>query len=312
MSFYLGIDGGGTKTECVIGDDQRVLASSIEGTIKIKKVGVKVANQALEAAIQEACKQAGIAPREIARTCIGLAGSSIPEVADWAYRAIRQIVPGDVAVVNDTVIAHRAAFSGGPGVLVIAGTGSNVLGVNERGESARAGGWGPIISDEGSGFWIGRRAVAQAMRTHDRGRPTELLNAIKQAWKLATLEEVVSMANANPPPDFASLLPEILRCSDSGDAVAREILRSAAEELAQLAMVVITRLWPSSEEVAVAVTGGVFSHSPEIRQAFGELVCAGRATVRLNPQPVHPVMGALAMARDGASAASTAKAPRRS
>jgi N-acetylglucosamine kinase-like BadF-type ATPase len=312
VSFYLGIDGGGTKTECVVGDDRSVLGSSVEGTIKIRKVGVNAADQKLEAAIHAACKQAGIPPGDIARTCIGLAGSSIPEVADWAYRALRHIVPGDVAVVNDTVIAHRAAFSGGAGVLVIAGTGSNVLGINERGESARAGGWGPIISDEGSGFWIGRRAVAQAMRAHDRGRPTELLNAIKQAWKLSSLEEVVSMANSNPPPDFASLLPEILRCSDRGDAVAQAILRSAAEELAHLALVVMTKLWPDSKEIAIAVTGGVFSHSPQIRQLFAEYIRAERAAVRVNLEPVHPVMGALAIARDGAPSASTANASRHS
>lgn len=310
MAFYLGIDAGGTKTECVVGDDQRVLGDSVEGTIKIRKVGVSAADQKLHSAIHAACKQAGVAPRDIACTCIGLAGSSIPEVADWAYAAIKQIVRSDVAVVNDTVIAHRAAFSDGPGVLVIAGTGSNVLGINERGESARAGGWGPIISDEGSGFWIGRRAVAQAMRAHDRGCPTELLSAIKQAWKLSSLEDVVSMANSNPPPDFASLLPELLHCSDRGDAVAQEILRSAAEELAQLALVVITKLWPDSKEIGIAVTGGVFNHSPQIRQLFAEYIRAERAAVRVNLEPVHAVMGALAIARDGVGAGGSAKATR--
>ena len=312
VSFYLGIDAGGTKTDCVVGDEQRVLGSSVESTIKIRKVGIKAADEKLESAISEACKHAGIAPREISGTCIGLAGSSISEVANWAYAALKKIVPSDVSVVNDTVIAHRAAFSGGPGVLVIAGTGSNVLGINEQGESARAGGWGPIISDEGSGFWIGRRAVAVAMRAHDRGRPTELLKAIEQAWKLSSIEEVVSMANSNPPPDFASLLPEILRCSDAGDNVARDIVRSAAEELAQLALVVITRLWPDPKEVAIAVTGGVFSHSPQIRQAFAEYIRAERAAVRLNLEPVHPVMGALALARDGKHVVSTVNTPRHS
>ena len=297
MSFFLGIDGGGTKTECVIGDDERVLGTSVESTIKIKKVGANAAGQALDAAIQAVCKQAGVNPTAITRTCIGLAGSSIPEVADWAYSVLKQLVSGEVSVVNDTLIAHRAAFNGGPGVLVIAGTGSNVLGINERGESARAGGWGPIISDEGSGFWIGRTTVAQAMRAHDVGRSTDLLNAVMQAWKLSSLEEVVSMANSNPPPDFASLLPEILRCADSGDALAREILTSAANELAQLARIVIRKLWPASGDVAVAVTGGVFNHSAQIRQMFANSIRAERPGIVVNLETVHPVMGALSMAR---------------
>ena len=299
MAFFLGIDGGGTKTECVIGDSERILGSSVEGTIKIKKVGADAAGRALETAIQAACRQAGIGPGQIARTCIGLAGSSIPEVADWTYSVLKQLVAGEVSVVNDTLIAHRAAFNGAPGVLVIAGTGSNVLGINEQGQTARAGGWGPIISDEGSGFWIGRTAVAEVMRAHDADRPTELLKAVMQAWKLSSLEEVVSMANSNPPPDFAALLPEILRCADSGDALAREILAAAANELANLTSAVIRKLWPASRNVNVAVTGGVFVHSPQIRQMFASSIKSERPGVRVNLDPVHPVMGALAMARTG-------------
>jgi N-acetylglucosamine kinase-like BadF-type ATPase len=297
VAFFLGIDGGGTKTECVIGDSERVLGSSVEGTIKIKKVGADAAGQALETAIQAACKRADVGPGQIARTCIGLAGSSIPEVSDWAYSVLKQLVSGEVFVVNDALIAHRAAFNRAPGVLVIAGTGSNVLGINEQGETARAGGWGPIISDEGSGFWIGRSAVAQVMRAHDADRPTELLNAVMQAWRLSSLEEVVSMANSNPPPDFASLLPEILRCADSGDALAHEILTAAANELAHLTSAVIRKLWPASGNVNVAVTGGVFVHSSQIRQVFANSIQSERPGICVNLDPIHPVMGALDMAR---------------
>lgn len=297
MSIFLGIDAGGTKTECVLGDENRVLGTRVGGTIKIRKVGQDVAGQALETTLLEVCRETGVDPQQIAQTCIGISGSSIPEVVDWTYSVLKQIVGGDVKVLNDTLIAHHAAFHGGPGVLVIAGTGSNVLGINERGETARAGGWGPIISDEGSGFWIGRTAVAQAMRAHDSGRSTSLLNAIMKAWKLVTREEVVSMANSNPPPDFASLLPEILRCANSGDTLAREILVSAANELAQLARIVIRKLWPGSAEISVCVTGGVFVHSPEIRQMFANAIRAERPEVKVNDIPVHPAMGALSMAR---------------
>ncbi len=300
MAYFLAIDGGGTKTECVIGDEHNVLASSVGSTIKIKKVGKEAAAEALQSAIGEACTQAGTTPRQFSRTCMGLAGSSIPEVAQWTRRTLQELVSGEVILVNDTTIAHHAAFGGGPGVLVIAGTGSNVLGINERGESARAGGWGPIISDEGSGFWIGRTAVAQSMRAHDAGRSTELLTAIIQAWGLNSREEVVATANSNPPPDFAALLPAVLQCADAGDALAREILSSAANELAQLARIVIRRLWSSGESVRIALTGGVFSHSAQIRQMFSNAIRVERPGVEVNLDPVHPVMGALAMARNQA------------
>lgn len=300
MAYFLAIDGGGTKTECVIGDEQRVLGSAVGSTIKIKKVGNKAAAEALQSAINDACRQANVKPDQFSRTCIGLAGSSISEVSQWTRATLQRLVSGQVLVVNDTTIAHHAAFSGGPGVLVIAGTGSNVLGINERGESARAGGWGPIISDEGSGFWIGRTAVAQLMRAHDAGRSTELLSAITRAWGLGTREEVVAMANSNPPPDFAALLPAVLQCGDAGDALAREILSSAANELAQLARIVVRKLWNGDGKIHIALTGGVFAHSAQIRQMFSNAIQAERRGVEVNPEPVHPVMGALAMARSQA------------
>ena len=300
MAYFLAIDGGGTKTECVIGDEQRVLGSAVGSTIKIKKVGNKTAAASLQSAINEACKQAKVRPDQFSRTCIGLAGSSIAEVTQWTRATLQRLVSGEVIVVNDTMIAHHAAFNGGPGVLVIAGTGSNVLGINKRGESARAGGWGPIISDEGSGFWIGRTAVAQSMRAHDAGRSTELLSAITQAWGLDSREDVVAMANSNPPPDFAALLPAVLRCADAGDALAREILSSAANELAQLARIVVRKLWNGDGKIHIALTGGVFAHSSQIRQMFSNAIRAERAGIEVNPEPVHPVMGALAMARSQA------------
>jgi glucosamine kinase len=284
-----------------VADDHQVLGSSIGKTIKIKKVGEDAASEALEAVIRAACTQAGVGPRDLTGTCIGIAGSSIPEVTDWTYSVLSQLVAGEVNVTNDAIIAHHAAFHGGPGILVIAGTGSNVLGINERGESGRAGGWGPIISDEGSGFWIGRTAVAHAMRAFDAGRSTDLLKAIMQAWKLGGREEVVSMANSNPPPDFASLLPEILRCADAGDGLARDILASAANELAQLAGIVVRKLWPAGgKEIAIALTGGVFTHSTQIRQMFANAIRAERSGITVDAQPVHPVMGALALARGAA------------
>ena len=297
MAFFLGIDAGGTKTECVVGDETRVLGSSFGRTIKIKKVGTDAARKALTAAVQAACREAGVDADHIAHTCIGIAGSSIPEVTDWTYTILGQLVSGNVTVVNDALIAHQAAFHGGPGILVIAGTGSHVLGMNERGEVERAGGWGPIISDEGSGFWIGRLAVARAMRAYDCTHSVNLLDAIMEAWKLSSIEEVVSMANSNPPPDFASLLPAILRCADSGDPLAREILASSATELANLVRIVIRKLWPASAKVTIAVTGGVFAHSSHIGQMFGDAIRAERADVSVTLEPVHPVMGALSMAR---------------
>lgn len=297
MAFFLGIDGGGTKTECAVADEQRMLARATGGTIKIKKIGNHAAEQTLAAVIREVCAGAGITSRNFTRTCIGISGASIPEVREWSERVLGELVSGDLTVVGDTIIAHRAAFHGGAGVLVIAGTGSNVLGFNAQGECTRAGGWGPVISDEGSGFWIGRRAASEAMRAHDAQRPTLLLKALLSEWKLGSLEEFVSLANSSPPPDFSLLFPAVQRCAEQGDALARELLSAAGNELAQLALTVVRKLWSQPSAVTVATTGGVFAHSPEVRGTFANILRTQHPSLTLNTDLVEPVLGALELAK---------------
>lgn len=297
MAFFLGIDGGGTKTECVIGDERRILARSIAATIKIKKIGKDAAQKTLTALILQACTNARISARDLTRTCIGISGASIPEVREWSENALTELVSGDVMVVGDVIVAHHAAFHSGPGVLVIAGTGSNAVGFNEQRESARAGGWGPVISDEGSGFWIGRRAASEAMRAHDAGRSSSLLNALLSEWKLESREDFVSLANASPPPDFSSLFPAVQRCAAAGDALAEEVLSAAATELAQLATIVVRKLWAEPKPAVVATTGGVFAHSPHVRERFAETLRAMQPRLIVRPNLIDPVLGALEMAR---------------
>src|ERR1700730_5382148 len=104
-------------------------------------------------------------------------------------------------VVGDIVITLEAAFGPGPGVIAIAGTGSIVYGRDANGQTARAGGWGFAISDEGSGPWAGRRAIAAILSAHDQGLETALSAMILQAWKLNTIDDLVQQANSTPPPD---------------------------------------------------------------------------------------------------------------
>src|SRR5260370_21198938 len=104
-----------------------------------------------------------------------MAGASLPEAVRWAEESIREVIPeATIYAVGDHIIAHRAAFGTSPGVLVISGTGSIAFGRNQGGETARAGGWGPNVSDEGSGFWVGREAVTSPFRAFASGSDTHL------------------------------------------------------------------------------------------------------------------------------------------
>jgi N-acetylglucosamine kinase-like BadF-type ATPase len=297
VAIYLGIDGGGTQTTCAVGDDLGVLATAVAGGSNVVRVGEHEARSNLREAVTRACEAAQVSPGSVDAAVIGIAGASVPPVKEMVCEMIRDLVPGDVDVVGDMVIAMEAAFAGLPGVVVISGTGSVAFGRNERGDAGRAGGWGHAISDEGSGLWIGRNAVSSVMHALDASEPTALLRAILDAWNLDSIEQLVQKANAAPPPDFPSLFPAVESAACAGDNAARQLLTRAGDELARLAKLVIERLWTRNKAVRVAIGGGVFAHSPLVRRTFWKQLRADCPRAAVNFKIIQPVAGALWMAR---------------
>ena len=300
MSFFLGIDGGGSKTSCLIGDETSVLGAGTGAGSNVIRVGERQARESLGVAIRQACSAAEITPAQIARTCVGIAGGARPEVESVVRRLLSEFVSGEIEVVGDMVIAMEAAFGAGPGVIVVAGTGSIAYGRNSEGRTARAGGWGFAISDEGSGHWIGRSAVAATMRAYDEAGAegtNGLLESIMKAWAVTTCEQVVIAANAAP--DFAALLPAVLSAADAGDAMARSVLTQAGVELSALAKIVIGQLFGNEESVPMAVSGGVFCNCALVRQVFYDRSRAAYPHVLPKAAVADPATAALELARSG-------------
>jgi glucosamine kinase len=298
--IFLGIDGGGTKTSCVIGDEYSLLGAGTSGGSNVVRVGERQARESLGAAIRQACAAANVNPTQIQRTCVGIAGGALAEISEVVRRLISEFVSGQIEVVGDMVIAMEAAFGGGPGVIVIAGTGSIAYGRNSKGETARAGGWGFAISDEGSGHWIGRAAVAACMRDHDEERAARsaLLENMMKAWSVDSREQLVLIANKSA--DFAALAPAAMFAADAGDATARNVLTQAGAELAILAGIVIRRLFGDAVAVPVALSGGVFCNSALVRQIVDGNIRSAYPQASLNTAVIDPVRGALALARKNA------------
>ncbi|HMK30658.1 MAG TPA: BadF/BadG/BcrA/BcrD ATPase family protein [Terriglobales bacterium] len=308
MSFFLAIDGGGTSTTCVVGDEAAILGRASAGGSNAIRLGEAEASGNLRAAMSEACERAGISPLKIVAACLGVAGAVHPEINNVLRRVASAVLPrAEIRIVGDMVIAMQAALGGAPGVVVIAGTGSIAYGRNARGETARAGGWGYAISDEGSGHWIGRQAVAGVLKALDGAQNTVLLDRLLEAWKLADAMELVKFANRVPPPDFAAVFPQVAEAAEEKDAVAEEILGRAGGELAQLALTVIQRLWSGQEPVDVGMAGGVFEHSVQVRRACGRSLAAAWPRALVSAGVADPILGALAiargMAREGAPVA---------
>jgi glucosamine kinase len=318
MAYYLGIDGGGTKTRCFLGDETTVLADAMTGGSNIVRLGEMQAREALQSVILQACGSAKISPQQIRAVCIGAAGAARPEIAAKILGMVGELIPEGPAttieILGDTEIALAAAFGNGAGVIAIAGTGSIAYGRNSEGHTARAGGWGFAVSDEGSGHWIGRKAVSAVLSARDQGRETALTGLVLDASKLRTVDDLVPWANAAPQPDFPRLFPVVLQAAGEADSVARTILTEAGERLAALAAVVLGRLSvveqnaigaqamrPAAESpvagLPIAITGSVFRQSQWVRQVFYNTLQTSFPGIDVRQDPIDPVEGALARAR---------------
>jgi N-acetylglucosamine kinase-like BadF-type ATPase len=306
--YFLGIDAGGSKSEMALGDETQLLARTQTGSIKLGRVTASEIRENFQTGVREVCGALRIAATEIAACCVGFSGVSRPELVAMVEEAAREALPNakaKISVVGDYVVAHRAAFPDVIGVLTIAGTGSICYGRNSQGTEARAGGYGPVVSDEGSGSWIGREAVRLTMRAHDGGNDPGLLKAILADWKLADLTALVGHVNQIAPAEFAALYPTILRAAEAHDGFALALLRDAAVQLAELTATVARRL----DVQAIAFMGGVAESSPYLGHAFAEEMRKRMPLCLIREGAVHAAEGALRMAREMIATGGSAREP---
>jgi N-acetylglucosamine kinase-like BadF-type ATPase len=300
MSLYLAIDAGGTKTDYLLADETRELARARSGTIKRMRIDAATATSNLDAALAELTARSGLSMQSVTRTCIGTAGQSVPLVADFLREALTARVAGDLILLGDVEIALEAAFPGKPGITVIAGTGSNVAGRGLDGQISTAGGWGPALADEGSGYNIGRNALRSLVTAVDQRRPNILQAAIFEAWNITTSNELIEKAHASPAPDFSCLAEVVLRCAQQGDALSAEILQHEGEALAATVTILIHRLQKPDPTWTppVAFTGSIMEKVPPVRQALIAKLEHDFPGIQTVPGVVDPIAGALWRARN--------------
>ncbi len=306
MRFFLGIDAGGTKTTAVLAGTNTVLARAHSGSIKVTRNGADAAGKNLAALFADLEQQSGVAATSITSACIGLSGITVPEIAEWARAELRKHLQGSVHLCGDEEIALDAAFHGGPGVLVIAGTGSNVVGRMPQGEIFHLGGWGPVLSDEGSGYWIGLQAARATLQALDRGEPTKLFDEILRLWTISSHTELVEMGNRVPGPDFSQLAPGVSTCAIQGDAVALRVLQEGGSLLGSMAVFALRRLKHTGsltgDNLPLALTGSVAAHVAPLREALIATVRGSLPEVTVHPEPVDAALGAVWRAQQAVSA----------
>jgi N-acetylglucosamine kinase-like BadF-type ATPase len=274
MSIILGIDGGGTRTRAAIVDGERVLAFAESGSIKRLRVGAEAAEENLRALLKDVYAQAGVSAVRAA-SC-GVASASMPGITEWITAVFRDFAIERSEVVGDHIIALDAAFQGGPGILQIAGTGTNTIGRAPDGALESAGGWSSRLGDEGSGYWIGLHAIRRALNAYDREEPTAVLKKVGEIWGTSTMDELINVGDGTPAPDFAALAPAINELAEAGDSVAIGVLRQAAADLIENVLLVRSKLRRKHAiagevpvaEVPVAWTGSVIEKMTMVREAF--------------------------------------------
>ena len=304
MNVVLGIDGGGTRTRASIVTGERVLAHAENGSIKRLRVGAEAAEEHLRALLKDVYAQAGVTGVRAASA--GVASAAMPGTTEWITAVFQDFSIERSEVVGDEVIALDAAFRGGPGILQIAGTGSNTIGRAPDGSRECAGGWSSHLGDEGSGYWIGLHSVRRALQAYDREEPTQILKKVGEIWGTASLDDLVNLGDSTPGPDFAALAPAISELAQAGDPVAVEVLAQAAADLVEFVLLVrakLRRKHAIAGEVPVAWTGGVIEHMPLVREAFFAGLKAAAPQMPVGRESVVSLEGALWRAKRLAEAA---------
>ena len=298
MNVVLGIDGGGTRTRASIVSGERVLAFAESASIKRLRVGAEVAEANLRALLTDVYRQAGA--NAVAAASIGVASARMPGIKEWIARVLEEYGAARIEIVGDEVIALDAAFHGGPGILQIAGTGTNTIGRAPDGSRECAGGYSSRLGDEGSGYWIGLYSVRRALNAHDREEPTQVLTRVGQIWGTPTLEALVNHGDSTPGPDFAALAPAINELAEAGDPVALGVLNQAAADLVDFVLLVrekLRRKHGIAEEVPVAWTGGVVEKMRIVREGFFSGLKAAAPEMPVATEGVIALEGALWRAR---------------
>jgi N-acetylglucosamine kinase-like BadF-type ATPase len=306
--FVIGMDGGGTKTAAIIADFRgNILAHHVAGASNFQIIGVDKAVRVIYSLIRECCKSADASPDEVRSMTIGLTGAGRPSdqkrMADGLrhYASSRKIKLKKVRIESDARIALEGAFKGGAGIILVAGTGSIAFGKDGEGNVHRVGGWGRILGDEGSGFFIGRYALAAVCRDLDgRSAPTLLTKMIAKKFSLKSPTDIIAAVYKNNF-DIATVAPLVLEASQENDAIAQEIIQLASLELVEhvRSLVEKLRLRPEEEvrkNISLSFIGGLIANETPLSRLLRRQIEDTLPHVDIVPPMAPPVYGAVVMA----------------
>lgn len=301
--LVFGADGGGTKTLGILADRAGTeLARMQLGPGNPNVAGVDGAARTLLDLIAGCCDAARKSPQDIGAAVFGLAGVGSIPVRNKLYEAVRSMIaakswsPVNVTIDTDARIALEGAFGGGPGVVIIAGTGSNLIGKMPDGTVGSVGGWGRVLGDEGGGYYLGletARAVARDVDGRSHASRLRALLADRFGWE--TRDRIIA-AVYQEKFDLASIAPLVMETAEEGDAIAIDLLQQSAAHLVD-SLAALVRRMPGVSPVGVVFIGGLIDHDTVYAEILRRMIVERVPGAEVQPALYPPVRGAVLMAQ---------------
>ena len=296
-AIVVGVDGGGTKTRVLVADETGKTIGEAEGPASAVRPGkadhsATVIADTVRRALGDA-ELGLIVPRVL---CVGVAGVGREPERQALWQALAAMELADEVLVHpDATIALDDAFNDGVGVLLIAGTGSVAFGRGPTGVIARTGGWGPNIGDEGSGAWIGRRALSVVTAASDGREPeTALTGAVLTATQVNDVNDLIAWAAEATPAMLATIAPAVISEAEAGDLRANSLLSMAAEELVLHVRALARQLFMDERAaVPVALTGGLLKRGTPLRKRLEQRMRSAVPGAQLHAAEIDAARGAV-------------------
>jgi glucosamine kinase len=305
-TLFIGIDGGGTQTRVVVADESgHELATATGGPSAVRPGAAAQSAKVMGQVVRDALANIDAKPGAARMLVVGVAGVGREQERDALADALEKLkLAEETTVCPDAIIALEDAFGDGPGVLVVAGTGSVAFGRGPTGTVERVGGWGPVCGDEGSGAWIGRRALSIITASADGREPeTSLGSAILAALQLREATELIPWAAQAQPGDLATLAPAVLEAAATGDLRANSLISLAAEELMLHIRALGRRLFGDERAtIPLALSGGLLTRGSLLRKRLEHRLKVAVPGGLVRTEDVVPVRGAVRLAVRSASA----------
>ena len=270
--LLLGIDGGGSKTVAFIAsidesNKPSILGKGLSGPSNIRAIGIEEATRNLENAMDLAFADAGIPQQTFESACFGMAGADRPSEIDMLQNWVADAqISKRIQIVNDALPVLYSICTKGTGIALICGTGSFAFGQDPNGQTARSGGWGHLLGDEGSGYWIALEGLKRAVQFADgRGANTILLNLFLNHFEITESQELIPIlySDSIDRRDIAQLSKIVFDAAKQQDEVAIGILEQAGRELVRLIESVDSKL-SLSNPTRIGTVGGVILNSPSL------------------------------------------------